>query len=143
MTRWSQNTTLTDVTDLTRALGHFPTGQNPDVGGNASVVEELPRQGVASSQSFSSTQRLISLSPLPASPVNSGDPGATLRDRLHVGQHVQQEKRLAVRDARHTFPVVTRAALGLCENRCVWLPREGAAPGDGLPRVAEDNSKWE
>ena len=47
---------------------------------------------MASSQSFSMIQRRISLSPEPASPVNSGEPLKTMArrepSRLHLGDHV-------------------------------------------------------
>ena len=51
-------------------------------------------------------QRRISLSPLPASPVKSGDPFMMIAMRLPplsglgAREHVQQEERLPVADAR-------------------------------------------
>ena len=62
---------------------------------------------MASSQSFSMIQRRISLSPEPASPVNSGEPLKTMPrrlppffGRLHLGDHVLEEQERAVVDAR-------------------------------------------
>ena len=62
---------------------------------------------MASSQSFSMIQRRISLSPEPASPVNSGEPLKTMAsreppslDRLHLRDHVLEEQERAVVDPR-------------------------------------------
>ena len=66
---------------------------------------------MASSQSFSMIHRRISLSPLPASPVNSGDPLKTIAIRLppsfrqlHLRQHVLQEQQRPVIDPRQPRP---------------------------------------
>jgi hypothetical protein len=65
---------------------------------------------MASSQSFSMIQRRISLSPEPASPVNSGEPLKTMASAsrppspsgvgVHLADHVLQEQQRAVVDAR-------------------------------------------
>ena len=73
-----------DELDLALAVGRLAVGQHPDVGADARVVEELlaAARSMASSQSFSRIQRRISLSPRPASPVNSGEPFMTMATRL-------------------------------------------------------------
>ena len=60
----------------------------------------------ASSKSFGGIQRRISISPLPASPVKSGEPYILMATReppssraAEVCQHVQKEQELTVADA--------------------------------------------
>ena len=83
---------------------------------------------MASSQSFSRIQRRISLSPLPASPVNRGEPFMTMATReppssavLHAAEHVLQEEELAVADARQAGAEAPGVApLALSASTASW-----------------------
>ncbi len=73
-------------------------------------------------------KRRISLSPLPASPVNSGEPFMMIAIReppsfglLRVRQHVQEEQKLPVADARQTRREAARRAALMFGADCLFV----------------------
>ena len=94
---------------------------------------------MASSQSFSMIQRRISLSPPPASPVNSGEPLKTMAMRLPPScgaafcQHVLEEEERAVVHARGTRAEASAEAKGIALlSRCSVCCCFHSTPKGGL-----------
>ena len=99
---------------------------------------------MASSQSFSMIQRRISLSPLPASPVNSGLPLKTIAMRLPpsspgkrpaLRDHVLQKKEAAVVDARQASAEAAAFTLLLIFVADLLLVASHFTPKGGLANM--------
>jgi hypothetical protein len=111
---------------LPLSLGGLPVAQDPDVGGDAGVVEELLGEGDEGLEPVVLQDPAADLA-LAAAGVageqgravhDDGDPGAALLRRLHVVEHVLEEEELPVADpGRARLEPAGGAALGLGLHR--------------------------